>query len=1663
MLFALCVSSEFFDVGVLPCPFVHCGFFYRARAKQHCLFHLMHFQLRCGRTSLSHNSKITQWIRLEKYRKQCLSDCLPGCTVKFVVYEFDCSLGFPGEGPSDDKPWSLISANIGSLFSHVGWKAWEDHVICLQESRIGKNNVRNARFEVSNCGKHLFHGELLPGVISVHGYKRTPHGGTAIVGPPQTTKYFSFDEDATGKYKPLFLSKRVVACWVQILPRVRALIFSLYAQTGASSDSNIHEKNDKYLHDMFEIASQFGDIPVIFAADLQDEPLTYASVSNAIHFNQWVDPLLLLNDDGSVSRDLTFSNDRSFSGGSDGCSSIDAVLVNKVAACALKKAEILQTFNTQHRPIRVTFDWPAIHQVGYILRKPAPFVLDECTTTGHAAQQIAEELWEQDFVDQFNSHDSVECKWRCANDFCIETLIRCGAKWGKGAQDRGQKPRFQLKKICPGQNPNGSSITLLSSWQQNALRSLQEIRCRFARPTHAGADFHDLQRTLARLRRRLEAVRCPFVWLPWQTPDLCSLQACETWLVGSIRDTDAKLKRARINRWRDKIRESANSNAKCIFRHLRNKTRDEPANLVEDDAGNIVYSPSDALDIINSRWDDVFSANVLHDHPTRMLQTIWPYIRDHSLECELPDITGQHLHAVVARRNPDASPGLDGWRTRELQSLPSACFAPFALMFKTFEQTDEELPDNLVCAKQLILNKNGSSDAMQKRLITVLPIMLLAYTGARFQQLQKWQQNFLPAELQGGIKGRKMESIPVELQLQLDEARKDKTSLLGLKLDKSKCFDRIVPSFAAALMLSFGVPKNVIRVFTKLYAKLHRHLSYKSWIAPKPTHAANGVAQGCSFSLIAINVYMAAWTFMVQRLPGLYVRVFIDDSYMWTSLSNKQILATAFQVTQNWDELSGQKMNVSKCTSWGSNALSRTAIKNLFPNMHFAFAFDVLGTLIVTDDKMHCHLTDAKVNKIVLDSRNIAVLPLKNCHKTKLLGAKVLPQATFGAMINLIPKQVTERVTSAVAHALWNGRPHWRSKFLVVGLLSKAHRVDITLAKAYNTILDFMRSLQTVINLQQRCVALFDSVTCSKRNLMRNVIEAFNVFGLSLDNRLAISFHGSTSIALTELHTKDLKRLLAALAANSCYHKAQIRVRKDFVKPTGVLDLELSRSSVSKLKKIHYGKLPATALFDAAQIGCFLTNDRLCAAKLIDTPDCRFCGCQKESTPHLVFECHSLHRQIGSPQLHDFGPNFAMLGIVEHPLGFIRQRLKWSSPSSLHVTDLIKHDVTLPLWTDGSVLGNFSFWTAAGAFAIVDVAGKVIRQGPVYHWGLSSFSTELWAVINAAALADAHVHIFTDCKTVVDLFQTLVGLDEVPCDWSHREWWVFLFQLWDMKFNRNVDALKISWIPAHCLENVPIEWIGDDLARSCRSTVLDIFCNRCADFAAKSTCIDHAPLHAERYHDFEKHILVHHKWLVELASKLGHEHEEQILRQSDEPGPSQDEDDLEQTIRSFFHKWPWNPPAESLPWTPPRIEGVCKPACWKNSADDWMMFLHFLKSLRWDSHASLSWSYFELACIFHLRGFAWEDVDPLTFRVDSLVPKVKKACIAVRKSAAHILLPGSHNPDRNKSIGKTLPSGTIDGVNLRCSSDELLKLGRFIFHGGNHRLGSWAFALCDLN
>lgn len=58
-----------------------------------------------------------------------------------------------------------------------------------------------------------------------------------------------------------------------------------------------------------------------------------------------------------------------------------------------------------------------------------------------------------------------------------------------------------------------------------------------------------------------------------------------------------------------------------------------------------------------------------------------------------------------------------------------------------------------------------------------------------------------------------MSEVHTQIQLEVDHAHSFHGAFAGLKLDKSKCFDRLLPKLCAVLMLALGLPAHLCSGF----------------------------------------------------------------------------------------------------------------------------------------------------------------------------------------------------------------------------------------------------------------------------------------------------------------------------------------------------------------------------------------------------------------------------------------------------------------------------------------------------------------------------------------------------------------------------------------------------------------------------------------------------------------------------------------------------------------------------------------------------------------------------------------------------------------------------------------------------------------------------------
>eukprot|EP00438_Fugacium_kawagutii_P031981 Skav207042 [mRNA] locus=scaffold975:323416:330901:- [translate_table: standard] len=254
-------------------------------------------------------------------------------------------------------------------------------------------------------------------------------------------------------------------------------------------------------------------------------------------------------------------------------------------------------------------------------------------------------------------------------------------------------------------------------------------------------------------------------------------------------------------------------------------------------------------------------------------------------------------------------------------------------------------------------------------------------------------------------------------------------------------------------------------------------------------------------------------------------------------------------------------------------------------------------------------------------------------------------------------------------------------------------------------------------------------------------------------------------------------------------------------------------------------------------------------------------------------KCSAACSETAWAAINDFAVDTLLAaGIVEVPHSVVKNRLQCSKLEQLKPVSW-DHDLKpIEFWTDGSVIEAQSFWHTKGAFACVDDAGNLC-SGPVYHLALTSYTSEFWAILKAFAMASGPCRIYTDCQTLVDPFHSLVHSRVVDPGWNHHSWWCWLWELIQKRLCFHTHPLELEWIPAHKSDNISVDRITDEFARSVGTSKRNIINNRLVDGLAK-TCARNQlneNIFEQEQVQCEQEQVQWHVWLAQLAAALPQE------------------------------------------------------------------------------------------------------------------------------------------------------------------------------------------------
>jgi len=308
----------------------------------------------------------------------------------------------------------------------------------------------------------------------------------------------------------------------------------------------------------------------------------------------------------------------------------------------------------------------------------------------------------------------------------------------------------------------------------------------------------------------------------------------------------------------------------------------------------------------------------------------------------------------------------------------------------------------------------------------------------------------------------------------------------------------------------------------------------------------------------------------------------------------------------------------------------------------------------------------------------------------------------------------------------------------------------------------------------------------------------------------------------------------------------------------------------------------------------------------------------------------------------------------------------------------------------------------------------------------------------------------------------MINTREISSTWMHFEWWCFLRTIYLQRVQCHASPLKVTWIPAHVLENLPCELISHKLAIQHKTTWTDIFCNRQADKYAKCACGKNKQINASSFDEFCEKVGKWQKWLALVSSAIANRDND-----SDEYGEADQGCQVEPVqcsispgeltlahpisyFEAVLPKWFWTSPGGSN-WKCDFPGETSLKSYAVMSQHDWGKAISFFQSIEWVLNDQYKTSFLELAYMSWENGFIFhKGTNPAECAT------LLRKCInqATKYHNTHRLIPGEISC-KAKSNGKTFPAGMIIGAFPVLQSVTLKRIAIHFFNGRSQNLKSW--------
>eukprot|EP00928_Gymnodinium_smaydae_P016465 TRINITY_DN16181_c0_g3_i1.p1 TRINITY_DN16181_c0_g3~~TRINITY_DN16181_c0_g3_i1.p1 ORF type:complete len:952 (+),score=29.07 TRINITY_DN16181_c0_g3_i1:889-3744(+) len=773
-----------------------------------------------------------------------------------------------------------------------------------------------------------------------------------------------------------------------------------------------------------------------------------------------------------------------------------------------------------------------------------------------------------------------------------------------------------------------------------------------------------------------------------------------------------------------------------------------------------------------------------------------------------------------AEQHRRSSAGLDGWLPSVIAVLPVIWFNAVASIWNLCVSSDAILPESWSWVRVSFLP--------DFRPISVSVFMWRLCSSTVVTALRPWIRSWAPPQLFGGIPSCHSYMFLQQFAAAADSCRIAHKPFIGLKLELSKCYDRLHWPLLLDLVARLGLPSGLIRVLADFYEHRVCWFNFRGASKHRPFHPLCGILQGCPFSPLLLNALMACWCHMLSdlRIPSVAFGAYLDDRLLWVANHPHpaRLLRRMFDCTLVFDRAVGGVLNFAKSYPFVRTAYWRARLRTIFvelakPVTSFAILgvrFNMLSPHSVTSRMV---LLRESVMQATWTLKRIALAVSVN-RRPFFVQQLVLPRLLWAAPWNSLSLTMLTRLHRSLERTLLGAISPGRSEALVWSL-----RIGAAFAPEFVMDLELVRFIVAWIrsNVSVGIASASDlsilsatrlGACCARWHWLPVSNHCFRTplgtLDLLFDSRRTI-YQALEFAWLHDLWSRDLR--LKRLQSSYC-DQSKVIVLDPYRLALKVFDNSPSLLGAISDARYPYHRQSALFTWRARSHHCFIASD----------PPACWCGQPAPTLQHWLWRCPDL----SLPSLLPWSRRTAFLqayGLCTIPPPLPPpERLFDHDPILLRLRSIVSNlaqRLPLPIVAASDAGATFvcDFPVAGVGFAFLDPAMDFGAEVP----GLDQriYAAELYAavmLIIAAHMCNVPLVLILDNHTVATQLQSL-PLFRLP---------KFAFGYWHALHARLPLDLIVIWIPSHFKKpswNPPSPWHSE----LCRS--LNYRADRQASFA----------------------------------------------------------------------------------------------------------------------------------------------------------------------------------------------------------------------------------------